>query len=282
MQGGLPHYRFDQPNRTWELPNRLVEVSGIAFTGPLTLALIQDERGLLYSLDLEGGSDIEAFKFGPKGDYESLARAGERLLVLRSDGGLLELDFQGSARSAFTNPFEGLPYKDFESAAFDPAHERWLVLAKDTVSDDERKNDDRVIFEIGFHDLALAAEPALVLSRKEIIQAATGRGWPLPTRTSKKGKVKSDFEFRPSDLAVHPITGDYFIVSSRDRTLIAVSPAGELLGTATFPKRVLFQPEGLAFHSNGDLLIASEGVRGKDGKSSKRPAVLLRFSFKAQ
>lgn len=274
MQGGLSQYRFDEPEKTWKLPVELTEVSGIAFTGPTTLALIQDERGSLYRLGLGNGGDIDRVKFGPKADYEGLARASERLVVLRSDGALLELDLQGQARGHFTEPLKDLPNKEFESIAFEPTQKRWIVLPKDTVSEGDLKKDERVIYGLGLEDFALAPDPVLVLSRKEIVKDAASRDWPLPTRRNKKGKEKSDFNFHPSDLAVHPITGDYFIVSGSDRTLIAVSPAGELLGTATFPRSLLEQPEGLAFQPNGDLLIASEGAG--------RPAVLVRFLFKAE
>lgn len=280
MQGGLPHYDFDSPEKTWELPKALTEVSGIAFTGPSTLALVQDERGSLYFLDLEEDSDgdVSRSKFGPKGDYEGLDRAGDRLLVLRSDGAVLELDLEGSALGDFKQPLETVPYTEFESIAFEPTRDRWLVMPKDRVSKGDRRKDDRVLFGLSPGALMLDPEPVLVLSVKETIQAAEERGWPLPTRVSKKGNEKIDFDFRPSDLAVHPITGDYFMISGKDRTLIVVSPAGELLGTATFPASMLAQPEGLAFQPNGDLLIASEGVGGK----KRRAAVIKRFPFRTR
>ncbi len=283
QQGGLPRYRFDDPNRTWKLPNKLKEVSGITLTGASTLGCVQDERGSLYTFDLESGAEMVRQKFGPKGDYEGLAGDGERLLVLRSDGALLVLNLDGTARGESMNPMEDVPFVEFESVAFEPAKRRWLVMPKDAVSDDLWKKDDRVIYGIGLEDLTLADEPALVLSRKAIIQAAEDHHWPLPTRVNKKGKEKSDFDFRPSDLVVHPDTGDYFILSGRDRTLIAVSPSGELLGTAVFPPSILAQPEGLAFYPNGDLLIASEGISGESRQeghgTETAQAVIIRFSF---
>lgn len=275
VQGGLPHYSLSEPDLTWELPEELLEVSGIAPTGPTALVCVEDERGTLYTLDLESDGTVTQIRFGADGDYEGLARAGERLLVLRSDGPLLELNLQGEVRGELKTPLEELPYEEFECIAFEPAGKRWLVLPKDTVSDDERANDDRVIYGLGSEDFALAPEPVLVLSRKQIIKDAKARDWPLPTRVNKKGKEKSEFDFHPSDLAVHPISGDYYIVSGSDRTLIAVSPAGELVGTATFPKSLLRQPEGLAFQPNGDLLISSEGA-------TRAAAVVVRFPFRGE
>ena len=274
MQGGLPDYRFSAPDRIWELPEELAEISGIALTGPATLACIEDEQGRLYTLDLEGDGAVTRTKFGRDGDYEALARAGDRLVVMRSDGVLRELSLQGDVRRKSRKPLKDLPYEEYESLAFEPAQERWLVLPKDAVKEGDRTRDDRVIFGLGFEDLDLAPEPVLVLSRKGIIQEAEEHDWPLPTDVNKKGKEKIQFAFRPSDLAVHPVTGDYFIVSGPDRTLIAVSPEGVLLGTATFPESLLQQPEGLAFQPSGDLLIASEG----DG----RAAVLVQFSYRGK
>ena len=150
-------------------------------------------------------------------------------------------------------------------------------MPKDTVKSDPFEKDDRVLYALGFEDLALADEPALILSRKQIIESAEAKGWPLPVRVSKKGNEKVDFDFRPSDLAVHPKTGNYYILSGPDRTLLAVTPKGELRGTAVFPPETLAQPEGLAFFPNGDLLISSEGTRAKKGEQPDATAVILRF-----
>ncbi|MGK0482420.1 MAG: hypothetical protein ACJAQ3_002400, partial [Planctomycetota bacterium] len=96
----------------------------------------------------------------------------------------------------------------------------------------------------------------------------------LPGKTTKKGKFKADLELRISDIALHPITGDLYVLSGVDRTLLVLSKEGELRGTVTFPPTVLPQGEGITFCSNGDLLLTSEGQGG--------PGRLMKYAYLPQ
>ena len=79
--------------------------------------------------------------------------------------------------------------------------------------------------------------------------------------------------FKPSALAVHPITGELFVLSSVLKVLVVLAEDGSITAVLPLDGELLEQPEGMAFLPNGDLFISSEGV--------KKKARLLRFNYDA-
>jgi hypothetical protein len=65
-------------------------------------------------------------------------------------------------------------------------------------------------------------------------------------------------KFKPSAAAVHPITGDYYLISAINDLLVVIDRAGVVKGACAIDKYLFKQPEGLAFMPNGNLLISNE------------------------
>ena len=82
-------------------------------------------------------------------------------------------------------------------------------------------------------------------------------------------KKKEFGDFKPAGMAFHRSSGLYYVISSVDRRLVALRSDGSVAGSHTFARKMLRQPEGIAFGRDGSLFLASEG----DGKR----AVVLRF-----
>ena len=86
-----PPYAFDQPDTLFRLPNSLREISGLTVLDETTLGAVQDEKGKLYLINLHSGEIEDDPRFDKDGDYEDLARVGEGLFILRSNGTLYEI-----------------------------------------------------------------------------------------------------------------------------------------------------------------------------------------------
>ena len=104
----------------------------------------------------------------------------------------------------------------------------------------------------------VAADPAYLLNRDAI--SAMLRGGYERDIESRLQRTFNISGFKPSALAYHPTDGALYVLSSRPPALAVLEPSGELRGAAILPADILPQPEGLAFLSDGTLLITTEAA----------------------
>ena len=88
---------------------------------------------------------------------------------------------------------------------------------------------------------------------------------------TKFGKANN---FGPSGIAVHPLSGDIYVLSSRGKILVQLDAEGKYLDAWKLDKKNFKQPEGICFAPNGDMYISNEGRGGK--------ANLLHFKWKSR
>jgi len=244
------------------LPAVLREVSGIVALDADTLACVQDEHGAIFLVDLRGVAAPRAMVFGPRGDYEGLARAGRDWWVLRSDGWLARLvERDGQLAVGASTWLPGGP-REWEALCHDPARQRLLVIPKTGGGDDKETRDLRPIHAVDAATGAVAAEPVLTLSRRGLIKQAEARGLELPMRTTDKGKERVAFEFACSELAVVPGSSDLLLLCAADGVLLRVDAEGRLLACRCLDAALLPQAEAMAFLPDGRLVVASEGRGG--------------------
>ncbi|MGB0930587.1 MAG: hypothetical protein ACPGVB_07415, partial [Chitinophagales bacterium] len=66
--------------------------------------------------------------------------------------------------------------------------------------------------------------------------------------------------FQTSGIAIHPISGNYYLVSSKDNFFMILNPKGEFRYIRQLDSQLFRKPEGITFLPNGDLLISNEGL----------------------
>jgi hypothetical protein len=245
-----------------ELPKQLREVSGCVAVDDRTLACVQDEKGALWFVDLRGEAKVRSEAFGPAGDYEGIARAGEAWWVLRSDGVLLQLAPRAGAHVVAREVTLPGGHPDWEALCVDADGKRMLVAPKAVAGDDKEARDRRPVFAVDPATGEVAKEPAVTLSRRALQAALAQLGVPLPTKTTDKGKAKVDFDLAVSEIAVVPGRRELLVLAGADRLLLRVDFAGALLGARVLDAKELPQAEGLALLPDGRLLVASEGDGG--------------------
>ena len=79
---------------------------------------------------------------------------------------------------------------------------------------------------------------------------------------------KGDETFAPSGIAIHPVTGNIFILGSVGKLLLVLSRKGEMLAMIKLNPKIFRQPEGICFSPDGIMYIASEGD-GREGSILK-------------
>ena len=72
---------------------------------------------------------------------------------------------------------------------------------------------------------------------------------------------KAAADFKPSDLAVNPVNGDLFVLSSSLTSIVVLDSSRRFVAAFRLDKDVLPQPEGIAFMTNGDMFVASEAPK---------------------
>lgn len=241
---------FDRAAATYAMPPELAEISGVALAGPDRLAAIEDETGTLYFYNMRTQRVDSTVKFGPKGDYEDVARQGNAWLILRSDGTI----FRRTATETTTHATGLTAANEPEGLAYDAASDQLLVACKSEPGAglDATK---RAVYRLNSQTYQIDPKPAYVLDVPAILAADPGQ------QQGKKGpKVR---QFAPSAIGIHPRTGHVFVLSARGNGLVELDKRGNVVAVQTLPAKLFPQPEGLTFAPNGDLFISSEA--GKQG-----------------
>ena len=256
-----PVYQFDfaNPAAEIELPGRLTEISGLTPIDDSLVAAVQDEKGELFIINFLTGDVVDEFKFAKQGDFEGIELVDDTVYVLRSDGDIYVIaDWRSEDRDAVKIQTPLSPKNDAEGLGYQPAQHRLLVAAKEFPGDGLSRV--RSIFGFDLRTKTLDPTPAYTISLDTI-----GVRLGIPGESLRKllSSVVDLEAFKPSALAVHPLTGDIFVISSVLKAIAVVAPTGNLTDLVPVEFDRLRQPEGLAFLPNGDLLVSTEGQGGK-------------------
>jgi len=156
---------------------------------------------------------------------------------------------------------------DAEGLAFDAEATRLLIACKESPGRDYWGS--RTIYAFDPSTNRLDPVPAFVIRR----EALAGEGDGLSEAVRSLVEPVFDFNaFKPSALAVHPLTGEVYVLSSVRKVVLVLDRAGAVVARWPLSESLLPQPEGLAFAPDGTLFVASEADGGT--------AVLLRFDYR--
>ena len=112
------------------MPDTLREISGLTMLDNENFACIQDENGIIFIGNLNTGNIEKQFVFGPDGDYEGIAKAGNDLYILRSDGTLFGISDYNSGNIVLNTWPTGIPANNNEGLCYDAANNRLLIACK--------------------------------------------------------------------------------------------------------------------------------------------------------
>jgi hypothetical protein len=79
--------------------------------------------------------------------------------------------------------------------------------------------------------------------------------------SSGKKKEKTADAFMPSDIAVHPTTGDIYIIEGKNPKLMIMDSKQAIKNLFELDKNEFEQPEGITFSPSGELFISNEGAK---------------------
>lgn len=262
-------YELNEPDTTFKLTKKLDEISGLGLhTDGKHLVAVQDEDGLVFLLDKESGEVTEKFEFWKDGDYEGIEMVGDQIFVAKSSGTVYCIKNPGRENQEVTKHNEFLnSQNDVEGIAYDAAHHRLLMACKGKAGEGEEYELTKGIYAFNLETMELDSIPAYTISQDEVHDYLNTS--PAIRKLEKLQEFftpdESTFGLSPSGLAIHPTTGDLYIISSVGKMLLILSPEGQIRHIEKLKKKVHPQPEGICFDTQGGLFISNEG---KDGKAT--------------
>jgi hypothetical protein len=257
-------YDLKNPNHTWKLPRELVEISGNAWVDKDHLLLIEDTHPDLYLIKIDDKSatlekDISFAKEDKeKFDIEDVAYINNTVYALWSHGVLFKIsDWQNDNPSANKIKTSLKKENNTEGLCYDPVTQKLLIACKDDPGLPGEKKSAKAVYEFDMNSEKLIDKPFLVI-HKEDFKSIAGKS----------------IDFNPSAIAVHPVTHDVYLLSTRANKCMAVFSHDGILKSLQFINKDLMpQPEGICFSPEGKLFISSEGKKGEAGNLFEFDAV---------
>jgi uncharacterized protein YjiK len=248
-------YDLDAPNDIYLMSSVLEEISGLTYFAPNQLAALNDEHGRVYVYDILERKIVQRIRFEGNGDFEGLELVGKDMYAIKSSGKLyrFNIDVAGVVETinspfSYDNNIEGLGY--------DKKSNNLLIALKESGDIKNVNVKGKAVYGYNLSSKKFSRSPLFVLSDADLERVLGAENKKL----------------KPSGIAVHPITGDIYMVASVGRALVVFDNNGKPKNLTLLKRSIFPQPEGITFDPNGDLFISNE-VDGDGG-------TILRFTMK--
>ena len=244
-------YNTNQVSDMRFLPEELQEVSGLSLLTGTThdLACVQDEAGIIYIFDLLRNKLKKRINLQKADDFEAIEIVDSNAYMLTSSGDLYYIE--GMKSKPVRQKIRIDNEQDLEGMGFDQKNNRLLIVPKTT--------SDKTKIKIYAYDLEskkLQDQPVIHLSNEGLKRYCNRNHVNLHI-------PKKKMPFKPSAITVNPYTGNIYLLASVGKVLCVLSPTGSIMHIEQLDENIYPQPEGITFLPSGDLVIASEGDRGR-------------------
>lgn len=232
--------------KSWELPKVLSEVSGIAYLKDDKIAAVQDEEGIIFIYDLNSSKIVDEIKFAGTGDYEGIAIKSSTAFVVESDGKINEI------QNFLTNPEVSeietalTEAQDVEGLFYNEKNDELLLAVKEGKPNSQNHKD---VYAFDLKNGVFEKNPVFKIDMNDGI--------------FKEVEEKKPYNnFKPSEVNIHPKTGEIYMLEGQDPKLLILSEKGGPKQLYFLDKNKFPQPEGLTFDPSGTLYISNEGNPG--------------------
>lgn len=242
-------YDFNKAEKV-EMKNRLKEISGIHFLKDNLFVAIEDEDGVIFTVDFASGKITDEQVFAGPGDFEDVTMDSNFFYVLKSNGTIYRVSRNGDSSKFSTNAIKNNNGSEFESLYLDSAANNLILICK-SCPDEKKHSINAYVFNLQnaqFNDLPVYSIDMDALTKKD-----------------------SHSGIKPSAAAIHPIEKKLYVLCSVGKMLLVCDLQGKVEKGYHLDPNVFQQPEGIAFTPNGDMFISNEANHGK--------ANILKFEY---
>lgn len=252
-----PSYSLGEPSRV-NLPKELNDISGVSYYPKDTsIFAVVDNQGELYKIHLHNKISIQKWHFDKKHDFEDIIQNGNSFYLLLSNGNIEKLSFNGKSFDKTTSIYPDTTgnSNQFEGMYFDNNLKKLIVICK--------KCQGETTSEV----------PAWEYSTDSADFQKSNFKIDISTLNKKLGDV--EFKFKPSAIALNPITNELYLLSSVNKLLVVADRNGKGKDVFRLDPKTYRDPEGITFTPAGDMIISNE-AHGND------PANILVIKRKTQ
>ena len=254
-------YKINQPDKTFEMPTALQEISGLSLAEDGNLLTLNDEVGKVFKLNKEDGKIMMETVFkADGGDFEGIEMVGNTVYASSSKGKIYEISNYLDANSLKVEKYSSdllTKESDVEGLGYDMTKKVLLLACKGS----NRNTFERELWGFDIQTKTYSDKPILTLTLTQI------QTW-LKSHDADKDAFKdllednpTEFHFGTSGFAVHPKSGNYYFLSSPGKLLVVTNPSGEIQNILKLDKKIHAQPEGIVFDKDGTMYISNEGKK---------------------
>lgn len=255
-------YDLSNPVKKCILPPELNEISGLALLDSSNLLCHNDEEGILFNYNVLNDTIENQWAFGKDRDYEGVTKKGSDAYVVASDGDIVKVaEFQDPEKRTATK-FENELDKgnNVEGLCFLQESNALLLACKDDPGNGLPHQKALYAFDLASKKLQ-ASRPLITIGLKVIEEAIINNPLDKISNSLRKAFALDEDQtdlFRPSGVALHPITGELYVLSAKYAMLVILDRQYNFKKVVPFRQSYFQQPEGITFGKNGDLFISNE------------------------
>jgi len=249
------NYDLKNPNHTWKLPKQLIEVSGNTWIDKDHLIVIEDTHPNLYLVKTDDKNAVlektipfqkdEKDKF----DIEDVTIVNDVVYALWSHGILFRISNWNSKPDVKEIETSLSKHNNTEGLCYDPVSQTLLIACKDNSGLQDVKKSTKAVYQFDMKTNKILEKPFLEINKDDFKKLANDK-----------------ISFNPSAIAIHPVTHNIYLLSTRDNKCMAVyNREGKLISFQFINADLMPQPEGICFSPDGKLFISSEGKKGEPG-----------------
>ncbi|RYG48088.1 MAG: hypothetical protein EOO01_13975 [Chitinophagaceae bacterium] len=225
-----------------KLPLELDEISGVAYhPGDSSVFAINDEKGWLYKI--KRGQQIQTWKFSPGADFEDVVLRDSAFYVLRSNGDIIRLSFNGTDQPTVQQFYfseQGESKNEFEILYYDSTRAKLMLICKDCEMDKKKSL------------TAFTFDPA---SGKY-----TGSPFSINVQNIASAIGEEKMKFKPSAASINPRNGLLYIISAINKLIVVTDVNGNIKEVCHIDPGIFKQPEGISFTPAGGMIISNESA----------------------
>lgn len=249
---GIPYEVNGRPDKVYELPACLDEISGFYQTTKDHFVCVQDELRAIF--EIKGEKIVKCYSSTKTGDSEDIVVINDTAYILDAKHrAIYEFnDFRNTMKNPTKHDLNLEEGYDPEGMCYDETQDVLLIACKGNPKKDDAK---RNVYTFSLETKTRSKKPYFIID-------------PDKFKLRKKGSKKT---FNPSGIAIaiHKEKRDIYVIGTSElKMIIRLSKKGKnIRGKKKLDPEQYRQPEGITFLEDGTLYISSE--RKKDVKKLK-------------